>query len=450
MGKYFGTDGFRGKAGEALNSEHAYKIGRFLGWYFGKKQGRKAKIAIGKDTRLSSYMLEYALASGASSSGAYVYMLHVTTTPSISYVTSSEKLDCGIMISASHNKYSDNGIKIVNSDGEKIDDALIMKIESYIDNEEPTIPFETDEGVGKIIDFFAGRNRYIGYLISSCAHSFKELRIGLDCANGGAHMIAKSVFDALGAKTYVINASPNGININENAGSTHIENLCAYVKRNSLDVAFAFDGDADRCIAVDENGSIVNGDHILYILAKEFKKKGELAKDTVVTTVMSNFALYKELEKENIKYETTSVGDRYVYENMMKNAYSLGGEQSGHIIISKYATTGDGILTAIKLTETMISQKTTLSRLCAPLVMMPQITENVSVANKDAVMSNEAVLKVYDEVKAMLSGNGRVLLRKSGTEDVVRVMAEAESYQKCRECVDKIVNSIVAEGLCCE
>ncbi len=450
MGKYFGTDGFRGRAGAALNSEHAYKIGRFLGWYFGKKQGKKAKIAIGKDTRLSSYMLEYALASGAASSGAYVYMLHVTTTPSVSYVTSSDRLDCGIMISASHNKYNDNGIKIVNSDGEKIDDDLIAEIERYIDLGEPTIPFEVDEKIGRIIDFSAGRNRYIGYLISSCAHSFKDLRIGLDCANGGAHMIAKSVFDALGAKTYVINASPNGVNINDNAGSTHIEGLCAYVKRNSLDVAFAFDGDADRCIAVDENGNVINGDHILYILSKEFKKKGELAKDTVVTTVMSNFALCKALEREGIKYEATAVGDRYVYESMMKNAYSLGGEQSGHIIISKYATTGDGILTAIKLTETMISQKTTLSKLCAPLVMMPQITENVSVFDKDAVMNNPSVLKKCEDVRYELSNSGRVLIRKSGTENVIRVMVEAENYQKCKECVDKIVITIAKEGLCCE
>lgn len=453
MGKYFGTDGFRGEAGVTLTSEHAYKIGRFLGWYL-KNGDDRVRVVIGKDTRRSSYMLEYAIATGLTASGADAYMLHVTTTPSVSYATVGDNFNCGIMISASHNPYYDNGIKIVNSKGEKIDDEITDKIELYLDGELKALgvdgsdlPLAKGEDLGQIVDYSAGRNRYIGYLISVSSHSFKHINVGLDLANGGAWMIAKSVFDALGAKTYTINDEPNGLNINKNAGSTHIEGLCKFVKENKLDIGFAFDGDADRCIAVDENGEVVNGDHIMYVLAKELKQRGELANNTVVTTVMSNLGLYNALDEANIEYEQTTVGDRFVYENMVKNGHKIGGEQSGHIILGKYATTGDGILTAIKLMEAVISSKQTLSKLCSHVKMLPQITINIKVDNKAAVKSNTNVQRVVDEVKSTLGKKGRILLRESGTEPLVRVMVEAESEELCKELANKVVDTIRKEGL---
>ena len=454
MGKYFGTDGFRGEAGVTLTSLHAYKIGRFLGWYYAKNDGHKVRAVIGKDTRRSSYMFEYAIVAGLTASGADAYMLHVTTTPSVSYVARQDEFDLGVMISASHNPYTDNGIKLVNGKGEKIDDTTIRDIECYLDGDlsalgvsTPDIPFATGADVGKIVDYAAGRNRYIGYLISLSRYSFRDFSVGLDCANGSSWMIAKSVFDALGAKTYTINANPDGLNINENAGSTHIEVLADFVRENKLDIGFAFDGDVDRCLAVDEKGSVVNGDHILYILSKTLAKEGALEKNTVVTTVMSNLGLYQALDKAGISYEQTAVGDRFVYENMRENGYSLGGEQSGHVILSKYATTGDGILTAIKVMEAVISEKLPLSKLAEPVKMLPQVMKNVRVADKRAVRENAKVIDAVDAVREKLSGIGRILLRESGTEPVVRVMVEAPTKELCESYVDEVIEVIFREGL---
>ena len=454
MGKYFGTDGFRGEAGVTLTSEHAYKIGRFLGWYYGEGGKHKVRAVIGKDTRRSSYMFEYAIVAGLTASGADAYMLHVTTTPSVSYAVAGDDFDCGIMISASHNPYYDNGIKLVNANGEKIDDATIEKIELYLDGKlealgvtTPDLPFATGADLGQIVDYAAGRNRYIGYLISLSRYSFKQFRVGLDCANGSAWMIAKSVFDALGAKTYTINADPDGLNINRDAGSTHIEVLAKYVRENRLDLGFAFDGDADRCIAVDENGKVINGDHILYVLATYLKQRGMLENNTVVTTIMSNLGLYRALEAADIRYEQTTVGDRYVYENMQKNGHCLGGEQSGHVILSKFATTGDGILTAIKVMEAVISSKQSLSKLAEQVRMLPQVTKNVRVADKAAVRGNAAVQASVEAVRDRLGNEGRILLRESGTEPVVRVMVEAATEGTCNACVDEVISVIRSEGL---
>ncbi len=455
MGKYFGTDGFRGEAGVTLTSEHAYKIGRFLGWYYAQgRPGHKVRAVIGKDTRRSSYMFEYSIVAGLTASGADVYMLHVTTTPSVSYAVAGDDFDCGIMISASHNPFYDNGIKLVNSKGEKIDDAAIERIELYLDGhlkelgiETPDIPFATGAELGQIIDYSAGRNRYIGYLISLSRYSFKNFRIGLDCANGSAWMIAKSVFDALGARTYTINADPDGLNINQNAGSTHIEGLSEFVLEHGLDVGFAFDGDADRCLAVDEKGNIVNGDHILYVLAGELRKTGDLVNNKVVTTIMSNMGLYKALDKAGIQYDQTTVGDRYVYENMQKTGNCLGGEQSGHIIMSKYATTGDGILTAIKLMEAVVSNKQPLSKLAEPVRMYPQVLKNIRVTDKAAVRENAAVQEAVKLAEERLAGRGRILLRESGTEPLIRVMAEAPTEEECETNVDAIIRVIMAERL---
>lgn len=454
MGKYFGTDGFRGEAGVTLTSEHAYKIGRFLGWYYGRGGNHKVRAVIGKDTRRSSYMFEYAIVAGLTASGGDAYMLHVTTTPSVSYAVVGDDFDCGIMISASHNPYYDNGIKLVNAKGEKIDDETIDKIELYIDGklkelgvDGDDLPFATGEDLGQIIDYAAGRNRYIGYLITLSRYSFKNFRIALDCANGSSWMIAKSVFEALGAKVFVINAEPDGLNINRNAGSTHIEGLASYVKLNGLDIGFAFDGDADRCLAVDENGDVINGDHILYILAKLLRQDGILEGNTVVTTVMSNMGLYKALKEEGINYVQTTVGDRYVHENMMQNGYSIGGEQSGHVILSKYATTGDGILTAIKLMEAVIRSKLPLSKLAKPVAMFPQVLKNVRVDDKAAVRNNKAVTDKVNEICRKLGDSGRMLLRESGTEPLIRVMAEAPTKEICETYVDEVVDLICKEGL---
>ena len=454
MGKYFGTDGFRGEAGVTLTSEHAYKIGRFLGWYYSKNGTRKVRAVIGKDTRRSSYMFEYSIVAGLTASGADAYMLHVTTTPSVSFAVSGDDFDCGIMISASHNPYYDNGIKLVNRNGEKMDDATTAKIELYLDGkladlgvDTPDLPYATGADLGRIVDYSAGRNRYIGYLISLSQYSFKNFNVGLDCANGSAWMIAKSVFDALGAKTFVINASPDGLNINRNAGSTHIEVLADFVRENRLDAGFAFDGDADRCIAVDENGKVINGDHIMYILASRLKQNGWLANNTVVTTVMSNLGLYRAFDEAGIAYEQTSVGDRFVYENMVKNGHCIGGEQSGHIILTKYATTGDGILTAIKLMEAIIASKTTFSQLASPVKMMPQVMKNVRVSDKAAVRNNVAVQSRVNAVAERLGKSGRILVRESGTEPLVRVMVEATTEAICEACVDEVIAVIEAEGL---
>ena len=448
MGKYFGTDGFRGEANKTLTAEHAYKIGRFLGWYYGrnKEEGEKCKIVIGKDTRLSSYMFEYALVSGLTASGAEAYLLHVTTTPSVSYVARTEDFDCGIMISASHNPYYDNGIKLINSNGEKMDEETILKIEAYIDGLSGEIPFAVRDQIGRTVDYAMGRNRYIGYLISLATRSYKNKRVGLDCANGSSWMIAKSVFDALGAKTYVINNEPDGTNINTNCGSTHIEGLQKLVKEKGLDVGFAFDGDADRCLCVDENGNVINGDMIIYIYGCYLKERGKLAGNKVVTTVMSNFGLYKALDDAGIEYEKTAVGDKYVYENMSANGYRVGGEQSGHIIFRKYATTGDGILTAIKMMEVMLEKKKTLAELAAPVPVYPQVLKNIRVTDKAAAQNDPDVQAAVKAVGEKLGSDGRILVRESGTEPLVRVMVEAGEEALCEKYVDEVIAVIVKKG----
>ena len=444
MSKYFGTDGFRGEANVNLTVEHAFRIGRFLGWYY--SQGHKAQIVIGKDTRLSSYMFEDALSAGLAASGADVYLLHVTTTPSVSYVVRTEDFDCGIMISASHNPYYDNGIKLLNGDGEKMEDAVIDEVEKYLDGKLPEAPYATRENIGHVVDYSAGRNRYIGYLISLATQSFRGKRVGLDCANGSTWQIAKSVFDALGAETYVIHNTPDGVNVNLKCGSTHIESLQKLVVDEHLDVGFAFDGDADRCLAVDEKGRVVNGDHIMYIYARYLKEQDKLRNNTVVTTVMSNFGLYKALDELGIRYEKTKVGDKYVYENMRENDHLIGGEQSGHIIFLKYANTGDGVLTAIKMMEVMLKKKTTLSALAAPMHMYPQVLKNVIVTDKEKTLASDAVKAAVEKATEELGEDGRVLLRASGTEPVLRVMSEANTFAICEHHVDAIIEAMNQAG----
>lgn len=461
--KYFGTDGFRGEANKVLTCDHAYKIGRFLGWFYanpkftGVKPGYRPKVVIGKDTRRSSYMLEYAVAAGLAASGADVELLHVTTTPSVSYIVRQDCFDCGVMITASHNPFYDNGIKVINSNGEKLEDAVAFLAEAYIDGDLKTLevegndlPFADKDNIGTINDYSSGRNRYIGYLISLAKHSMKSLRIGLDTANGASWMIAKSVFDALGAQTFIINNNPDGLNINVNAGSTHIDYLCKFVKENKLDIGFAFDGDADRCIAVDEKGNEIDGDKIMYLLANKLKDEGALEGDTLVTTIMSNSGLTKALKAKGIKNVQTKVGDRFVFEKMQQEGYSLGGEQSGHIIIKKYATTGDGVLTAIMVAEEVLNRKETLSKLVAPVKLLPQKLKNVRVTNKAAVVADEAVQAKFAEVNEEIGDNGRALLRQSGTEPVVRIMLECPTLEECDKYIEKIYNVIKKRGFVCE
>jgi len=458
MGRYFGTDGFRGEANVNLTADHAYQVGRFLGWYYGEQKRQEGseeppRVVIGKDTRRSSYMFEYALVAGLTASGADAYMLHVTTTPSVAYITRIDAFDCGIMISASHNPYYDNGIKLLNKQGEKMDEETICLVEDYLDGKLELfgkrwkeLPYGKREKVGCTVDYVAGRNRYIGYLISLGLFSFRGIKVGLDCANGAAWNIAKAVFDALGAKTYVIHAEPDGTNINRDAGSTHIEALQKFVVENGLDVGFAYDGDADRCLCVDEKGQVVDGDHILYILGLYMKERGQLDNNTVVTTVMSNFGLFKALDENGIGYAKTAVGDRYVYEYMVSNHCRLGGEQSGHIIISKYATTGDGILTSIKIMEAMLAKKKKLSQLTEGLTIYPQVLKNVRVKSKPEAQNDPAVQAEVKAVTERLGDTGRILVRESGTEPVIRVMVEASSKALCQECVEQVVDVICARG----
>ncbi len=450
MGKYFGTDGFRGEANVAVTAEHAFKIGRFLGWYLNEKtkreRGERAKIVIGKDTRRSGYMFGYALAGGIVSSGADAYLLHVTTTPSVAYVVRLDGFDCGIMISASHNPFYDNGIKLFNSAGEKMDEETIEKIEAYLDDPTAELPYATQADIGRTVDFVAGRNRYVGYLISLGLYSFKGIKVGLDAANGSAWNIAKSVFDALGATTYLMGADPDGVNVNKGVGSTHIEALQAFVKEKGLDVGFAYDGDADRCLCVDENGALVDGDQIIYLYARYMKERGKLVGNTVVTTIMSNYGLYKALDELGIAYEKTAVGDKYVYERMAEKGYILGGEQSGHIIFSKYATTGDGILTSLKVMQAMIDKKMPLSKLAGQMKVYPQVLKNVRVKDKAAARADEGVQAAVRKAEQRLQGTGRILVRESGTEPVIRVMAEAEEQSVCAECVDSVVKALQASG----
>ena len=456
MGKYFGTDGFRGEANVTLTADHAYKVGRFLGWYFNVKRPRgdtPARIVIAKDTRRSSYMFEYSLAAGITASGADAYLLHVTTTPSVAYVTRREEFDCGVMISASHNPYYDNGIKLLNRQGEKMDEETISYIEDYLDGNLTLfggryreLPFATREKIGRTVDYVSGRNRYVGYLISLAPYSFKGLKVGLDCANGAAWTIAKAVFEALGAKTWVIHAEPDGTNINENAGSTHIEALQRLVREKELDVGFAYDGDADRCLCVDEKGNVVSGDHILYILANYMQERGQLAGNTVVTTVMSNLGLYKALEARGIAYAQTQVGDKFVYDHMVQHGFRLGGEQSGHIIINKYATTGDGILTSLKIMEVMLAKEKSLGELCRGMTLYPQVLKNLRVRSKAEAKGDPEVQKAVEAVARELGDRGRILLRESGTEPVIRVMVEAPGEEQCNAYVDGVIDVLCARG----
>ena len=459
MGRYFGTDGFRGEANNNLTADHAYKIGRFLGWYYGEVKRRNgddtpARIVIGKDTRRSSYMFEYTLVGGLVASGADAYLLHVTTTPSVAYVARTDGFDCGIMISASHNPYYDNGIKLINGNGEKMDEGTIALVEDYLDGKLEVfgenyeeIPFAHTSKIGRTVDYVSGRNRYIGHLISIPSRDFKGIKVGLDCANGSSSAIAKSVFEALQAKTYVINNQPDGTNINTNCGSTHIEVLQKYVVDNGLDIGFAYDGDADRCIAVDHKGNVVDGDKIMYVCGKYLKEQGRLKDDTVVTTVMSNLGLYKSLEREGMKYEQTAVGDKYVAENMMENGYSLGGEQSGHIIFSRYAATGDGILTSLMVMEACVEKKATLCDLAREMKVYPQLLRNVRVADKKTARENPKVVAAVEEVAKKLGSDGRILVRESGTEPLIRVMVEAGTDELCLENVDHVVKVMESEGL---
>ncbi|MDF2889049.1 MAG: phosphoglucosamine mutase [Lacrimispora sp.] len=447
MGKYFGTDGFRGEANVTLTVEDAYKVGRFLGWYYGQKEPAEVcRIVIGKDTRRSSYMFEYSLVAGLTASGADAYLLHVTTTPSVSYVVRTEEFSCGIMISASHNPYYDNGIKVINEKGEKLEESVITEIEKYLDGEVEELPFATQDKIGRTVDFAAGRNRYIGYLISTATRSFKNKKVALDCANGSASAIAKNVFDALGAETHVISNEPNGLNINTGCGSTHMGQLVKFVKEVGADVGFAYDGDADRCLAVDENGNVVDGDGILYICGKYMKDQGLLKNNKVVTTVMSNFGLYKALDREGIEYEKTAVGDKYVYENMVTNGNCLGGEQSGHIIFSKHATTGDGILTSLKVMEVILEKKESLGKLASELEIYPQVLKNVRVHDKTAAQDDEAVKAEVEKVAQSLGDSGRILLRQSGTEPVVRVMVEAADLKTCEQYVEQVIDVMKSRG----
>lgn len=458
MGKYFGTDGFRGTANENLTADHAYKVGRFIGWYYGELKRRRgddtpARIVIGKDTRRSSYMFEYSLAGGLTASGADAYLLHVTTTPSVAYISRVDGFDCAVMISASHNPYHDNGLKLINGQGEKMEDEVIDLIEAYLDGklsvfgqEWSEIPFAKNDKIGKSVDYVAGRNRYIGYLISLGVFSFRGMKIGLDCANGAAWNIAKAVFDALGAETHVINANPNGVNINDNAGSTHIEVLQKYVVENGLDVGFAYDGDADRCLCVDEKGGLISGDHILYIYGRYMMEREKLVNNTVVATVMSNFGLFKAFDEIGINYAKTAVGDKYVYEYMKEHSCCLGGEQSGHIIFSKYASTGDGILTSLKIMQVIMSRKKKLSELAAPFVVYPQVLVNVKVKDKAAAQADPDVQAAVDSASRELGMSGRMLVRESGTEPLIRVMAEAESEEICRRHVNAVIDVLKAKG----
>ncbi len=456
--KYFGTDGFRGEANSELTSYHAYQVGRFLGWYYSKskRHGKRARILIGKDTRRSSYMLEYSLIAGITASGSDAYMLHVITTPGVSYITKCDEFDCGVMITASHNPFYDNGIKILNSYGEKLDDETASLIEAYIDGElhklelSSDIPLAKRENVGCIVDYTSGRNRYIGYLISLASHSYKNLKIGLDCANGATWSIARAVFDALGAQLYLTGCEPDGLNINKDVGSTHIENLVSLVKRNHLDMGFSFDGDGDRCIAVCENGRIIDGDIILYILSKRLVSRDSLTNNTVVATVMSNKGLFSALDSIGVEYELTSVGDRFVYECMQDNGYSLGGEQSGHIIIKKYATTGDGILTALMISEEVRDTKSSLSTLARPVTIYPQITKSIYVKSKDDVVNDKDINDLVQSIEVELKNEGRILLRKSGTEPVIRIMAECKSERDCIKYIDEISDMISKKGYTCE
>ena len=447
MGKYFGTDGYRGEANVDLTADDAFRVGKFLAYYFSEGGKKECRIVIGKDTRRSSYMFEYALSAGINAAGADAYLMHVTTTPSVSFIARAEDFSCGVMISASHNPFYDNGLKVINGNGEKVSDDFIEEIEAYLDGKTEEIPLAKGEKIGRTLDFFAGRNRYIGYLISLATHSFKGRKVALDCANGSSSSVAKAVFDALGADTHVLSNTPNGYNINENCGSTHIEVLQDYVRNSDCEIGFAYDGDADRCLAVDSEGNLVDGDMILYLCGKNLKKKGQLQGNTIVTTVMSNFGLYKILEAEGISYEKTKVGDRYVYENMAENNYDLGGEQSGHIIFMRHATTGDGILTSIKLMEVLLEEKKSLKDCLSDYRKFPQVLENVRVTDKALAENNPAVQSAVKKVEEKLGDTGRILLRASGTEPLIRVMVEAEKEELCREYAEEVIAVMKKEGL---
>ena len=445
MPKYFGTDGFRGEANVGLTFNPAYRIGRFLGWYYSKdRDAHEAKILVGKDTRLSCYMLEYALLSGIAASGADAYNMHVTTTPSVAYITKTQFFDCGIMISASHNPYFDNGIKLFSSLGDKMNDDFLLMVEEYIDrpDTEEDIPLATKDRIGKVIDYLDARIMYSGFLTTAVHTPLGGLKVVLDTANGASYALAPAVFKRLGANVTVINNSPDGTNINKNAGSTHIKGLVNKVLETGADVGFAYDGDGDRCIAVDKSGAIINGDRVMYIWATWLKSQGKLVTNTVVTTVMSNMGLYKALEEEGILYTQTKVGDRYVHEYMMEHGNIIGGEQSGHIIVNDYLNSGDGILTSLLLSEVMVKTDKTLSVLSEKMSDYPQVLVNVIVSDKNATMEDERVKDAVKEAEKKLDGKGRVLVRASGTEPVVRVMSEAKEQKDAEEAVSEVVEKL--------
>lgn len=442
--KYFGTDGFRGEAGRVLTVEHAYKIGRFVGWYYGARLERRARVIVGKDTRRSSYMLESGIVAGLVASGADAYLLHVIPTPGVAYETVDGRFDCGIMISASHNPYTDNGIKLVNGEGYKMDEDVLERIEDYIDGN-CEVPFAVGDVIGCTIDYMQGRNRYIAHLIASANFSLQGVRVGLDCANGSASSVAKPVFDALGAEVHVINNVPDGLNINVDCGSTHMDRLRRFVVEQGLDAGFAYDGDADRCLAVDERGNVVDGDMILYVCGTYLNKHGRLAGGTVVPTVMSNLGLFKALDDAKLSYEVTAVGDKNVYACMREKGYSLGGEQSGHIIFGDIECTGDGIMTSLRIMEVIRAERETLSALCAPMKVYPQVLVNVRSEHKEDLDGCEAVWAAVCAAEEELGDKGRVLVRTSGTEPLIRVMAEAETERAAQDAVDGIVSVVKRE-----
>lgn len=441
--KYFGTDGFRGRANEELTAEHAFRIGRFLGC---AASGGKGRVLIGKDTRRSSYMLEYALAAGVASSGADAYLLHVTTTASVSYLVRAEGFGFGVMISASHNPFEDNGIKLFSERGEKCTDDFLLRVEAYLDGE-GELPLAVGGAIGRTVDYVAGRSRYVSYLLSLAGGSFRGFRVGLDCANGSASSLARAVFDALGAEVHAIGVSPDGCNINEGCGSTHPEALCALVRKDRLDLGFAFDGDADRCIAADGEGNVVDGDGILYLAARALKRRGE-AETGVVLTPMSGLGLVRSLEREHIPCFRADVGDRFVAEEMARRGCLLGGEPSGHIIFRKFAWTGDGILTALMVMEAVRKSKCPLSCLVEGLERFPRVERSVRVKQKRAVLESEDVRLAVKQAEERLAG-GRVFVRPSGTEPLIRILAEGEDQTACEEAAALIVRAVEAEGGVC-
>lgn len=444
MGKYFGTDGVRGVANSELTPELAFKLGRFGGFVLTKDKDRP-KVLIGRDTRVSGHMLEGALVAGLLSIGAEVMRLGVISTPGVSYLTKALGAEAGVMISASHNPVADNGIKFFGPDGFKLSDEQEYEIEELIDMTVDQLPRPVGADLGQVMDYFEGGQKYLQYLKNTVDEDFSGIHIALDCAHGATSSLATHLFADLDADISIMGASPNGININAGVGSTHPEALAAMVKEKGADVGLSFDGDGDRLIAIDEKGNIVDGDQIMFICGKYMKEHGRLKHSTIVSTVMSNLGFYKGLEALGIQSVPTAVGDRYVVEEMKKNGFNLGGEQSGHIIFLDYNTTGDGLLTGLQLVNIMKATKKTLSELAADMKKFPQKLVNVRVTDKHHVTDNEKVKTIIEQVEAEMNGNGRILVRPSGTEPLVRVMAEAPTEELCQDYVNRIVSVVKAE-----